>query len=158
MKRVWSITMVVTALLLMLAHQLLAQGPPVGPAHRCSPMMGEMKHGMGLCDIPDLSSEQISKIQKLKLGFQKEMLPLRTQLQTKRLELQTLIAENAEQKKLEAKIDEISKASAELMKKRIAHRQEIRKLLTDEQKAYFDLRGFGMGRKGGFGHDRMRGW
>lgn len=107
------------------------------------------KHRMGLTgglyNIPNLTSEQTSKIQKLQLNFQKEMLLSRTNLQTKQLELQTLLNENAEQKKIDAKIDEIAKIRTELTKKGIQYRNEVRKILTDEQKAYFDLRGFGPG-------------
>lgn len=174
MKRVWTIAVTLTAILLISAYPLLAQRPIVDPAHRgCGSMMGKMEHRIGVYNIPNLTSEQISKIQRLKLEFQKEKLPLRTQLQIERLELQMLIAENVEQKKLEAKIDEISKTHAKLLKKRVAHHRGIRKLLTDEQKVYFDLRGFGMGRgydrrgvgawghrshKGSCEHSRMRGW
>ncbi|MDZ7261791.1 MAG: Spy/CpxP family protein refolding chaperone [candidate division KSB1 bacterium] len=153
MKRAW---IMMTALVLILSQPLLAQRPPAGPpAGGFEPLMGP---GMGLYDIPDLTPEQSSKIQKLELEFQKNTLPLHTQLQTKQLELRTLIIENAELSKLEAKIDEISKARAELMKKRIAHRLEIRKLLTDEQKAHFDLQGFDLGPRGGPRPGHIRGW
>lgn len=111
----------------------------------CGKGRGQMGLTGGLYNIPNLTSEQTSKIQKLQLNFQKEMLKSRTNLQTKQLELQTLLDENAEQKKIDAKIDEIAKIRAELMKKGISHRGEVRKILTDEQKAYFDLRSFGSG-------------
>ncbi|MDH5468155.1 MAG: Spy/CpxP family protein refolding chaperone [Candidatus Aminicenantes bacterium] len=101
------------------------------------------------CGIPNLTTEQLSKIQKLKLEFEKEMLPVRTKMQSLKLDLRTLNAENADLKKIEAKIDEISKICAELQKKRIAHHRDIRNLLTDEQKAFFDLRCAGMGCQSG---------
>ena len=111
----------------------------------CGKGQGNKERTGGLYNIPNLTSEQTSKIQKLQLNFQKEMLKSRTHLQTKQLELQTLLNDNAEEKTIDAKIDEIAKIRTELMKKGISHRREVRKILTDEQKAYFDLRGFGSG-------------
>jgi len=112
----------------------------------CGKGRGYMERTGGLYNIPNLTSEQTSKILKLQLNLQKEMLKSRTNLQTKQLELQTILNDNAEEKKIDAKIDEIAKIRTELMKKGISHRGEVRKILTDEQKAYFDLRGMGQGK------------
>lgn len=96
------------------------------------------------CGIPDLTPEQTSKIQRLKLEFQKALLPLQTDLKTKRLEFRMLMMDQADQKKLEAKIDEIAKVSADIQKKSLVHRNEIRNLLTDVQKKFFDQKCSGM--------------
>jgi Spy/CpxP family protein refolding chaperone len=113
--------------------------------------MEKMKPGMGACGIPNLTAEQVSKIQKLKLEFEKGMLPLRTKVQIMGLELRAMVAEGADIKKLEAKVDEVSKARADIQKKALAHHLQVRTLLTDEQKVYFDLRGFGPGCRAGCG-------
>jgi Spy/CpxP family protein refolding chaperone len=106
--------------------------------------MEKMKPGMGPCGIPNLTAEQVSKIQKLKLEFEKGMLPLRQKMQTLNLDMKSLMAEGADLAKLGAKIDEMSKVRAEMQKKGLAHQQQIRSLLTDEQKTYFDRRACGI--------------
>jgi Spy/CpxP family protein refolding chaperone len=96
-----------------------------------------------LMGIPDLNADQVKKIQKLRLDFQKEMLPLKTKIKAAKLELQSLILEEVDQKEIDQKIEEIGKMKIDLQKKRVAHQRAIRNLLTDEQKAMFDLHKFG---------------
>ena len=64
---------------------------------------------------------------------------------------------NSEKLKLDAKIDELAKARADFQKKCLAHRIEIRSLLTDEQKKAFDQRCSGMGCGPGLDHGRCCG-
>ncbi len=106
------------------------------------------------CAIPNLTAEQTAKIQKLALEHQKAVLILQTALKTKQLEFRQLMLEGADQKKLEAKIDELAKARADIQKKCLAHRAEVRGLLTDEQKKAFYQKCVGMGCGAGFGHGR----
>lgn len=93
----------------------------------------------GFPAIPDLSAEQMKSIQKLRLEHQKEVLPLRTKIKASGLDLKTLIMEDASQKQIERKIEEIGTFRTELMKLKVTHRMAIRNLLTDEQKVYFDM-------------------
>jgi Spy/CpxP family protein refolding chaperone len=97
----------------------------------------------GLMGIPNLTADQVKQIQKLRLNFQKEMLPLQTKIKAAKLDMQSLILEEADQKEIDQKIEEIGKMKIELQKKRMAHWRAIRNLLTDEQKAVFDLHKFG---------------
>ena len=92
----------------------------------------------GLMGIPDLSVEQIQKIEKLRLEHRKDVLSLRSKIKAAHLDLEGLIMEESAQKDIDKKVEEIGKMETELMKKRIAHRIEIRNLLTDEQKVIFD--------------------
>src|SRR4030042_4969030 len=69
------------------------------------------------CGIPNLTPEQTAKIQKVALEHQKALLALQTALKTKQLEFRQLMMEGADQKKLEAKIDELDKAKAALQKR-----------------------------------------
>ena len=116
MKKLRTAVIVVTTLALISGYPLLAQKAG------CGHSMEKMGQGMSACNIPNLTAEQISKIQKLKLEFQKEILPLRQKMQTIRLEMRTLISEGADQKKLEAKIEESGKIRIEIQKKALAHR------------------------------------
>lgn len=104
------------------------------------------------CGIPNLTPEQTAKIQKLKIEHQKAMLLLQTDLKTKRLDLRQLMMEGADQKKLEAKIDEIAKVSADIQKKCLVHRNDILSLLTDEQKKAMNQKCSCMDCGVGFGH------
>ena len=104
------------------------------------------------CGIPNLTPEQAAKIEKVKIEHQKALLLLQADLKIKRLELRQLMIEKADQKKLEAKIDELAKVGADMQKKCLAHRNEVRGLLTDEQKKAFDQKCAGMGCGAGMGH------
>ena len=102
----------------------------------------------------DLTEEQINMIQEKRLDFQKEILELRTQLQGQYLELRSLNLKGEPQEKIDDKISQIEKLSLELEQKYLAHRDQIRELLTDEQKAMFDRwggLGLGLGRMDGMG-------
>ena len=141
MRTLKSKALVLIGLALILVFPLLAQK---SGAERCEKA----------CGIPDLTAEQTTQIQKLKLEFEKAILALQTDMKTKRLEFCGLIVEHADQKKLEAKIDEIAKVSANIQKKALAQRNEIRNLLTDEQKKFFDQKCSGLGCGGGMGCGR----
>lgn len=104
-----------------------------------SPEKKPMMHQEMMCQSKlNLSPDQKEKLQKIRLDFQKEILPLKTKLQTKMLELRQLTLEKAEITKINTKIDEIAQARAEIHKKAYAHRLEVRKILTEEQKKIFD--------------------
>jgi len=115
------------------------------------------------CAIPNLTADQTAKMAKLKLEHQKAMVPLQAALKTKRLELKQLMLEKADQKKLEAKIDEIAKAGADIQKSCLAHKTAVKGLLTDEQKKALEEKcggmscGTGKSCGGGMGHGASMG-
>jgi hypothetical protein len=78
-------------------------------------------------------------------------------MKTKRLELKQLMLEKADQKKLEAKIDEIAKAGADIQKSCLAHKTAVKGLLTDEQKKALEEKCGGMSCGGGMGHGASMG-
>ncbi len=93
----------------------------------------------------NLTEEQQEKIAGLRLEMQKELLPLRNQLGEKRAKMRTLATtENADLKALNRLIDESKDLQAEMAKLRLANRQQIRKLLTEEQRIMFDSRPLGL--------------
>ena len=124
---------------LVIAFPLLAQKTEQGKCEKA-------------CGIANLTPEQAAKIGTLKIEHQKAMLLLKADLKTKQLDLRQLMLNKAEQKSLEAKIDEMAKVSADIMKKCLAHRGEIARLLTDEQKKAIDKMCGGMGCGMGMGH------
>jgi len=115
------------------------------------------------CAIPNLTADQSAKIAKLKIDHQKALIQLQATMKTKRLELKQLMVEKADQKKLEAKIDEIAKAGADIQKSCLAHKTAVKGLLTDEQKKALEGKcggmscGTGKSCGGGMGHGASMG-
>ena len=89
--------------------------------------------------IPDITEQQIEQIKDLKTKHMKEVLPLRNQLQEKEAQLQTVsTGEKVNMDKVNKTIEEISAIKLSMAKKRAAHRQQIRQLLTEDQRVVFD--------------------
>lgn len=89
----------------------------------------------------DLTDEQQAKLADLRLTIQKELLPLRTELQGKVAEIQLMKTENAPNlAKIDKLIDAIQELRAKMAKARVRHQLEVRKLLTPEQQKIFDRR------------------
>lgn len=109
-------------------------------------LLAQMGRSMMSSDQVRLTSEQMTKIKKMNLNYQKEIMPIRMKLQEKNLELTNLMADMADQKKIEAKIEEMSAIYSDLLKKSVEHRSNILGVLTEEQKEMFNWNmGFGMG-------------
>ena len=107
-----------------------------------------------------LTEDQLNKIQELRIAFQKEILPLRMELIAGYLELDNLYMQDADQNKIDAKIDELDQMELEFDKQFSAHQQQIRGLLTDNQKVMFDRfggLGMGFGLRLGYGAGFARG-
>jgi Spy/CpxP family protein refolding chaperone len=86
-----------------------------------------------------LTDQQKNDIKKISLNTKKTIMPLRNLLIEKKAHLRTLsVAEKANIEEINQTIDEISAINAQIMKKREATKQEIRKLLTEEQRLNFD--------------------
>ncbi|HOY96585.1 MAG TPA: periplasmic heavy metal sensor, partial [Catalimonadaceae bacterium] len=107
-----------------------AQRPPRDSAHAG-------KHG-----ISNLTAEQKKKMAELRTQLKKEILPLKNQLGEKKARMQTLeTADKADMQAINTLIDEIQSLQGKIMKMHASHRQEIRKMLTPEQRVDFDLKG-----------------
>lgn len=104
-------------------------------------------------NIPNLTEDQQKKIETLRSKHLKESMLIKNNMKVKQAELRVLqTADKVDMTAINAKIDEISGLRMQLMKNGAAHKQEIRKILTDEQRVYFDAHaGQGGGHaKGGF--------
>ncbi len=133
---------------------------------------GNAAHCMNL---PDLTEEQQKQIKELRIKHLKAMLPLKNEIREKQAHLKTLTTkEKVDVNAVNSTIDEIVKLKGKMMKSANAHKQEIRKILTEEQRVIFDSRpqmrkhgnkhgsgcgyGQGMGRGHGKGyHNNYRG-
>jgi len=133
------------ALILFVSITAFAQEP--------QPAQGK---GRGMCaNIPNLTDEQQKKIDALTIPHRKEMQVLRAQMKEKQAHLETLrIADNADMTAINKTIDEISALKTTMMKKREAHKQEIRKILNDEQRLIFDAQSNKRGNGNGNGQGK----
>jgi hypothetical protein len=125
---------------------------------------GFLMNGQGDCSliIPNLSEDQKSEIQDLRVDFLKEMQQNRNELDVLRAENKKLATSvNPDQKAINKNIDQQTAMMNSSMKAQSAHRQEVRKLLNDDQKLYFDSRtsrmGQGRGNNMGYGNRPMKG-
>ena len=115
--------------------------------------------------IPDLTEEQETKLKEIRVEFGKEVLPLQNQMKEAEAKLRTLTTvENTDINAIDKQIEKIGDIRVQMEKKQARMEQEIRKLLTEEQRLFFDTHhkhrgdGFGKhskhGRRGGHGgHD-----
>jgi Spy/CpxP family protein refolding chaperone len=137
----------------------MGQGPGPGP---CAPGYGPGGWAAAL----NLTPEQTQKMQTLRETHFKETIPLRNEIMSKKIELQSLwIQANPDQEKILAKQREINAVKAQLQEKAIKHRLEMRQVLTPEQQAKIGaFRGRhggsdpGYGMRGGYGPGRGMGW
>lgn len=108
--------------------------------------------------IPDLTDEQTEKISALRTTHMQQMTEYRAEVRVLKAELDQLsIAKNTDLNKINSKIDDLTAIKNNMTKAQYKHRQEVRNLLTDDQKAVFDARaGKGFGR--GQGHGKGRGY
>lgn len=94
----------------------------------------------------DLSEEQKTQMETLRFSLQKSMLPLKNELGEKKAKMKTLsTAEKADMKAINTLIDEMGAIKTQMAKQKASHKQEVRKILTEEQRIIFDSH---KGRKG----------
>lgn len=93
------------------------------------------------CQSFDLNDDQQEKITQLKTDHLKDIKSTKDKLAEKRVKLHTLrTAEKVDTKAVNSLIEEIGKLQVDLMKKQEALHQQIRRLLTEEQRIRLDNR------------------
>ncbi len=115
-------------------------------------------HGEGMCKgdknmafITDLTEDQQKQIDALKLNIIKESISIKNLIGEKQAHLKTIsTGDNVDMAAVNKTIDELFALKADLHKKHITFQQDVRKLLTADQKVMFDIhagkcKGQGMG-------------
>jgi zinc resistance-associated protein len=103
--------------------------------------------------VSTLSPEQAAKIQKIRSDRFADMAKVRTEMVTKRTELQALFREPVlDQAKIVAKQKEMTALQTQMQEKALAARMAVAEVLTPEQRAQLPNVGPGMGP--GFGPGR----
>jgi len=99
--------------------------------------------------MPDMTPDQLAKIDALREAHLKDVLPLRTDLQVKEIELQALWrADEPDAKKILAKVKEIGDVREKMEAARITLMFDCRKLMTPEQLKAMKKMGVGRGMMG----------
>lgn len=87
----------------------------------------------------NLTEEQKTKIEEIHLNGQKGMIPLRNKIREKNAQLRTLkMSEEYDETAVNVLIEEIGELRTAMMVMRTAHMQQVRELLTPEQRIKFD--------------------
>jgi Spy/CpxP family protein refolding chaperone len=94
-----------------------------------------------ILEIPGLTGEQKEQIKNLHTDYLRDIQPFKNELNINRANLDALVTEdNPDMNEIKNLIYENGKLMTELRKKQVAHKLEIRDLLTEEQKVFFDNR------------------
>jgi len=134
----------ITALFVIMASALIAQP---GYGRKGQNFQGE--RGMQECRIPDLTEEQEQQIKELRAAHIDDMQEFRTDMRILREKYRDLTSgQDYNEKAASQKIDEITAIENKIMKANLEHRNEVRSMLTEEQKVYFDRRHFGKKNRG----------
>jgi len=89
--------------------------------------------------IDGLTADQETQIKKLHTGFEKELLPMRAELKTKKAALeQAQIGDNVDQAKVKVAIEDLFALKTRMAVMKADHKQKVRKVLNEEQRVQFD--------------------
>jgi Spy/CpxP family protein refolding chaperone len=90
-------------------------------------------------NIPDLTEDQEMKIRELKTAHMKNMIKYKSELEEKNARLRSLqTADDVDMDKIYKVIDDIGAIETKIAKERADLHQEIRTILNDEQRIFFD--------------------
>ena len=132
MKRNRSILLFVAVTLLLAAGNTIAQHGP-------GKMQGPPDGNRMLMGIPDLAEEQLDHIKGLHTAHLKDIKPLKNDVKINNAILDALQTEDVpDLDKINELIEKNGRLLTDLRKKQVAHKMEIRSLLTDDQKVFFD--------------------
>ena len=163
MRSKFFITLSTFLMMLFLSSSLIAQQGKQMRRH-----MGDGPHADGkgmMMQMLDLTEDQQAQMEKLRVEHMKQMLPSRNKVQEKEAQKRTLeTSEKVDMKAVNKLIDEISDIKTEMAKNRAKHHQDVRNILSEEQRVKFDSmpkgrHGFGergKGRHGQFCEDCPR--
>ncbi len=148
MKKLTAVISMIVVSVLLISGSLSAQQ---GNMKGMKGMKGN-KHMYSSChkgsfqNIPNISDEQKAQLKSVRTKMMKEVLPIKNSLKEKMAHLNTLsTATKVDMKAINKQIESIGKDKVVMMKIKANFRQEVRKLLTDDQRVYFDTHSNMMG-------------
>jgi Spy/CpxP family protein refolding chaperone len=102
-----------------------------------------MHHGKAGMGMEELTEEQEAKIKELKMGQEKEILLLKSEIELKTAELKKLmLVDDPDEKAIDKNIDKIGSLRTQIKKLSTKTYLKIRALLNPDQKVMFDKKHF----------------
>ena len=101
---------------------------------------GDGRFGQGMfsllrhAEMLELTDKQIEKIKEMKYNFNLERIDREAEIEKAQLKLNKMMRDEASESTIFAAIDENSSLRAEMRKMQYKHHEDIKNLLTDEQK------------------------
>jgi Spy/CpxP family protein refolding chaperone len=140
----------VITIVLMLCGTMFGQpGQGQNTEKKQAPMVGQQGRDCDKEQGPNFTDEQKAKMKEIRMASYKEIKPLKNQLgELKAKEMTLTTADKPDMGAINSNIDEITKIENKIKKIKASGHQQIRALLTDEQKMWFDGH---KGHKGGKG-------
>lgn len=136
-------TLVVGFLLIGITETTIAQqrGNPDMRKERMERIYDRWQNIDRMAKLMDLSDQQKEEIKEIMLATRQQMLPLRNQMGEQMARLRTLrTSDEVDFEAINAVTEDLGDTRVEMMKKRLASEQEVRALLTEEQRIIFDSR------------------
>jgi len=154
--------------LVLLAATILLTTASIFAQQGHGKMQGPQEGNRIMRGIPDLTEYQLDNIKDLHMAHLKEIKPLKNDVKINKVILETLQTEDKpDLDKINDLIEKNGTLLTDIRKNQVAHKLEIRNLLTDDQKIFFDnkiqrmrrashdkFHGKGMGAHRGMGHNR----
>jgi Spy/CpxP family protein refolding chaperone len=98
------------------------------------------RHMSGKRGMANLTDQQQTKIDKLRLEHKKKKYLLKAKMRQAKVEFALLITTDAPNKSaIDSKIDQIAELKKEKLQLKASHKIQVRKLLTVDQRVQFDL-------------------
>jgi Spy/CpxP family protein refolding chaperone len=130
------ITMLALLIAGIISNNAFAQEEHCGKGN----MPGMHKGDKGIGFIKDLTTDQQKQIDVLKLNLIKETIGIKNQIEEKKAHIKTIsTGDNVDMIPVNKALDELFALKAEIAKKHEAFQQDVRKILTAEQKVMFDI-------------------
>jgi Spy/CpxP family protein refolding chaperone len=145
-----AMALLIAAAILGFAFAQPGPAATAAPVKAQAPMGCRMQGTPGMAGMmPDMTPEQLEKMDALRTAQVKAMAPLHADLQVKEIELQALWrADEPDAKQIIAKVKEIGAIEEKIQIAQINHRFEMRKLMTPEQRKAMKKMGMGPGMMG----------
>ena len=101
-----------------------------GDGHFGQGMFSLLRHA----EMLELTDKQIEKIKEMKYNFNMERIDREAEIEKAQLKLNKMMRDEASESTIFAAIDENSSLRAEMRKMQYKHHEDVKNLLTDEQK------------------------
>jgi Spy/CpxP family protein refolding chaperone len=95
----------------------------------------------GFYNLPGITDDQTKKMDEVRMKHMKQLIPIQKQIEEKKAHINTLmVAEKPDIGAINTTIDEMANLKGQLLKLKAQCKQDIRAILTDNQRVMFDAK------------------